>query len=132
MYTHLALLHQSFSCLTQNQTHFPSTFKSCLSSLYPILHVSQSCTQTNGEGKEETKSGEFKAVFSLPALTQVLLSLASQGSKSYANSWRQRVFLRMVFSTLCFNRRSEQQQAAPPVLCHSGQPALHIGSAAST
>lgn len=29
------------------------------------------------------KSGEFKAVFHLPALTKVLLSLASQGSKSY-------------------------------------------------
>lgn len=126
-----------FSCLAQNQTHFPSKFKPCLSSLYPILHVSHSFTQTNGMGKEEMKSGEFKAVFSLSTLNQVLLSLASQGSKSYATTPGGRgpnlqACVRTVSSTLCFNRRPEQQQAAPPVLCHAGQLAPHIGSAAST
>lgn len=88
-------------------------------------------------GKEEMKSGEFKAVFSLSTLNQVLLSLASQGSKSYATTPGGRgpnlqACVRTVSSTLCFNRRPEQQQAAPRVLCHAGQLAPHIGSAAST
>lgn len=64
-------------------THFPSKFKSSLQRLLPFLYVCVKRWETSGEGEEEKKSGDFKAVFCHPALTQVWLSLANWGSKSY-------------------------------------------------
>ena len=46
----------------------------------PRQHVCGKLWETSGEGEEDMKSGELKAIFHLPALTQVLLSLASQAS----------------------------------------------------
>lgn len=100
----------------------PGEVTSFLPSLHLFLRTSQSFTQINGGGKEETKSGELKAVFFLPALTGVPLSPANQLSKSDVSSWNSDWFFSRVPSTPHFNVSSEQQQARPglswqPLLC---------------
>lgn len=70
-------------CLVQIMTHLPSKFKSSLPSFLPSLYVCVKLWETSGEGEEEKKSGDFKAVFCHPGLTQVLLSPANWGIKSY-------------------------------------------------